>query len=107
MHILTLNCGSSSVKYQLFDHRRGRVLARGLVERIGEPEAALTSELEALVTSLPLLGWSDALRWTAALNAGRPFGDFGLASPRWPDPSPGAASRGRSPGECERRRPPG
>ncbi len=35
MKILVLNSGSSSVKYRLFDH--GRTVAKGLVERIGEP----------------------------------------------------------------------
>ncbi|NLH82800.1 MAG: acetate kinase [Phyllobacteriaceae bacterium] len=34
--ILTLNCGSSSLKYQLFDGCAERVLAKGLVSRIGE-----------------------------------------------------------------------
>lgn len=35
MLILVLNCGSSSVKYKLFDMGNNRVLAQGLVERIG------------------------------------------------------------------------
>lgn len=36
--ILVLNSGSSSVKYRLFDREgEGRVLASGLIERIGEP----------------------------------------------------------------------
>ena len=35
MKILVLNCGSSSLKYQLFDMERESVLAKGLVERIG------------------------------------------------------------------------
>jgi acetate kinase len=35
MKILVLNCGSSSLKYQLFDMEREAVLAKGLVERIG------------------------------------------------------------------------
>lgn len=35
MVILTLNCGSSSVKYQLYDWDRKAVLARGIVERVG------------------------------------------------------------------------
>jgi len=34
MVILTLNCGSSSVKYQLYDWTRREVLANGLVERV-------------------------------------------------------------------------
>lgn len=35
MKILVINCGSSSLKYQLFDMDNGNVLAKGLVERIG------------------------------------------------------------------------
>lgn len=34
MNILVINCGSSSLKYQLFDMKDERVLAKGLVERI-------------------------------------------------------------------------
>jgi acetate kinase len=34
MDILTLNCGSSSVKYQLYDWDEKEVLARGIVERV-------------------------------------------------------------------------
>jgi acetate kinase len=35
MKILVINCGSSSLKYQLFDMDKEQVLAKGLVERIG------------------------------------------------------------------------
>ena len=35
MKILVLNCGSSSLKYQLFEMENESVLAKGLVERIG------------------------------------------------------------------------
>ena len=35
MKILVINCGSSSLKYQLFDMADESVLAKGLVERIG------------------------------------------------------------------------
>lgn len=35
MKILVLNCGSSSIKYQLFDMTHKKVLARGVVEKIG------------------------------------------------------------------------
>jgi len=34
--VLVLNCGSSSIKYQLFDMPEGTVPAKGLIERIGE-----------------------------------------------------------------------
>ena len=35
MKILVLNCGSSSLKYQLIDSESENVLAKGLCERIG------------------------------------------------------------------------
>ena len=36
MLILVINCGSSSAKYQLFDIKKYRSLAKGLIERIGQ-----------------------------------------------------------------------
>ncbi|WP_028973733.1 acetate kinase [Spirochaeta cellobiosiphila] len=39
MVILTLNCGSSSVKYQVYDWATQEVLAKGAVERVGTDEA--------------------------------------------------------------------
>ena len=44
MVILVLNCGSSSIKYQVIDMEAGssKLLAKGLVERIGLPEGDLT-----------------------------------------------------------------
>lgn len=42
MVILVLNCGSSSVKYQLFDmNEEAEVIAKGIVERIGFNDAIL------------------------------------------------------------------
>ncbi len=35
MKILVLNCGSSSIKYQLFDMNQNMVLAKGIVEKVG------------------------------------------------------------------------
>ena len=37
MKVLVLNCGSSSLKYQLFVMPEARVLAKGQVQKIGEP----------------------------------------------------------------------
>ncbi len=44
MVILVLNCGSSSIKYQLFDRNEqgSNLLAKGLIERIGLEEGVLT-----------------------------------------------------------------
>lgn len=41
MIILVINCGSSSVKYQLFDMADESLLAKGVVEKIGEETSAL------------------------------------------------------------------
>lgn len=42
MKILVINCGSSSLKYQLYDMTTSTTLASGLIERIGEPQGLLT-----------------------------------------------------------------
>jgi acetate kinase len=42
MKVFVLNCGSSSVKYQLFNMEDESVMAKGLVERIGSDDAILT-----------------------------------------------------------------
>ena len=39
MKILVLNCGSSSIKYQLFNTESGDILAKGGIEKIGLPGA--------------------------------------------------------------------
>ncbi|MBF1055726.1 MAG: acetate kinase [Prevotellaceae bacterium] len=45
MHILVLNCGSSSIKYKLYDMDNEAVLAQGGVERIGLDEAFIKVKL--------------------------------------------------------------
>ncbi|MBA7489300.1 MAG: acetate kinase [Prevotella sp.] len=45
MHILVLNCGSSSIKYKLYDMVNEAVLAQGGVERIGLDEAFIKVKL--------------------------------------------------------------
>jgi len=44
MKILVLNCGSSSIKYQLFDMASGVVLTKGIVEKIGLKGSFLKNE---------------------------------------------------------------
>ena len=46
MKILVLNCGSSSLKYQLINMEDGSVLTSGKYERIGESEAFLTHKAQ-------------------------------------------------------------
>lgn len=60
MIILVINCGSSSVKYQLLDMKSDDVydiLAKGLVEKIGLPEGTITHRptgKEGFVRNLPI-----------------------------------------------------
>jgi acetate kinase len=44
MNVLVINCGSSSLKYQLLDMTNEEVLAKGLAERIGIEGSVLTHE---------------------------------------------------------------
>jgi acetate kinase len=46
MKVLVVNCGSSSIKYQLNQMPENRMLSRGLVERIGEEGSGLVCEHE-------------------------------------------------------------
>lgn len=41
MKVFVVNCGSSSIKYQLFDMSDESVLAKGLLERVGTEDAVL------------------------------------------------------------------
>lgn len=44
MKVLVLNCGSSSIKYQFISTDDKKVLAKGLIERIGSSSAILTHQ---------------------------------------------------------------
>ncbi len=45
MVILTLNCGSSSAKYQVYDWDKKDVLANGVVERVTQPGSIITHKV--------------------------------------------------------------
>jgi len=45
MDILALNCGSSSVKYQLYDWKKKEVIARGMVERVTVGDSFIIHEV--------------------------------------------------------------
>jgi len=52
MRVIVVNSGSSSIKYRLFDMPEARVLAQGVVERIGEEESlAVQKVLDAIYAS--------------------------------------------------------
>ncbi len=42
MIVLVINCGSSSIKYQLYEMPSKKVLAKGLAEKVGEQDSLLT-----------------------------------------------------------------
>lgn len=48
MVILTLNCGSSSVKYQVYDWAASNVLASGIVERVGQEGSVINHKAPAV-----------------------------------------------------------
>lgn len=56
MKILVLNCGSSSLKYQLIDVDTRTVLTKGLLERIGLENGVFsyTSKGEKYITECPI-----------------------------------------------------
>lgn len=64
MNILVINCGSSSLKYQLIDMNGEEVLAKGLVERIGIEGSRIKHETtgkEKKVIEQPMKDHGDAL----------------------------------------------
>ena len=54
MKILVVNCGSSSIKYQLFRMPQRQVLARGLLERIGDVQSSLLHRVDGQVQRTPV-----------------------------------------------------
>ncbi len=66
MKILVLNCGSSSLKYQLINMEDDKVLASGKYERIGEQEAFLTHKVngEKITLEKPAYNHTEAIDFT-------------------------------------------
>ncbi len=50
MKVFVVNCGSSSIKYQLFDMTDESVLAKGVVERVGSADALLEPTAKGMTT---------------------------------------------------------
>ena len=75
MLVLVINCGSSSLKYQLLEMTTENLLAKGLVERIGIDGSVITHETigkEKYVLKTPMDEQSLAIvsAWNAGLDAG-------------------------------------
>lgn len=65
MKILVINCGSSSLKYQLFDMDTNEVMAKGLVERIGIEGSNLQHSAagkDKIVFEQPLANHDEAIK---------------------------------------------
>ena len=64
MKILVINCGSSSLKYQLINMDNEGVLAQGLVERIGIEGSILTQKVngEKYIIKEPMENHKDAIK---------------------------------------------
>jgi acetate kinase len=64
MKILVINCGSSSIKYQLYDADQEKVLSRGTVARIGEAGSYFTYATGALETQqeMPVASHKDGFK---------------------------------------------
>jgi acetate kinase len=70
MKILIVNCGSSSVKFQLIDEANEEVLAKGIVERIGSSDAIInyqSNENGKLREVREVLNHEDAIEIVVAL----------------------------------------
>ena len=55
MKILVINCGSSSLKYQLIDMDGEKVLCKGLCERIGMESSMITHEANGHKATTPAI----------------------------------------------------
>lgn len=65
MNILVINCGSSSLKYQLIDSESEKVLAKGLCDRIGIAGSAITHQPaggEKVTTEVSMPDHTEAVR---------------------------------------------
>ncbi len=65
MNILVINCGSSSLKYQLIESDTEQVLAKGLCERIGIDGSAITHQPKGgdkVTEEIPMKDHKDAVK---------------------------------------------
>ncbi|MBN7772564.1 acetate/propionate family kinase [Clostridium aminobutyricum] len=64
MKVLVINCGSSSLKYQVLDMTTEALLAKGLVERIGMDGSVITHEkigMDKFILTVPMKDHQDAI----------------------------------------------
>ena len=69
MKVLVINCGSSSLKYQILDMTNESWLCKGLVERIGMDGSVITHEkigMDKVKTEVPMKDHKDAIEQVLA-----------------------------------------
>ena len=69
MKVLVINCGSSSLKYQILDMTNESLLCKGLVERIGMDGSVITHEkigMDKVKTEVPMKDHKDAIEQVLA-----------------------------------------
>jgi acetate kinase len=77
MKILVLNCGSSTLKYKLFDMADNSLLARGHADRIGGQDSLFRHEIsgrDTFINETPLRDHNDAVHALLALLVNRKRG---------------------------------
>lgn len=77
MKIFVLNCGSSSVKYKLYDMEGETVLAEGRVERVGQENGVITHQStgkEKISKTMPILEHTVAISETLKLLTDKEHG---------------------------------
>ena len=96
MKILVLNCGSSSLKYQLIDMENEQVLTKGLCERIGIDGSVLTHKVpgkDNYVVETPMPDHSVAVQLVLDALTSAEHGviksvdEISTAAPSLPNPS--------------------
>ncbi len=77
MIILCLNCGSSSVKYSLFDHANKVNIAVGLIEKVGYNDAVISQEVpgkEKYEKTSPCPDFKTAIQWVLSTLTDKQIG---------------------------------
>ena len=76
MKVLVINAGSSSLKYQLIDMEDESVIAKGICERVGTPEACIsfkTPDEKKVEYTAPMSNHTEAF---AAVKAALTEGEY-------------------------------
>ena len=89
MKVLVINCGSSSLKYQLIDMEGEKVLCKGLCERIGMESSMITHEANGQKATTPAIFPTPYYGYYNKFNILLPSG----SSPKGRDPA-GSVKKG-------------